>query len=373
MAQSKNVWIGRRIGQYVIQSHIQKGGMADVYYAVDQGLDRPVALKILDSKLIQKDETFIRRFQREARAVARLRHPNIVQIYTTGITPDDHYYIAMEYIDGGSLAEQLQTFNQQGQVLDTRRTLYIVRQVASALAAAHRAGIIHRDIKPSNILLHSDGEPVLTDLGIAKIKSEKTITRVDELVGTPYYMSPEQVSSQPVDARSDLYSLGMIMYEMLTGKRPFTGNTPWEILSKHMTETPRPVEELRPDIAPPIALIVHTCLAKSPDARYQSADELVAALDAALRRGSTVAIPPPTQVETPEPPPPPPLPQEQQKKKRPFAAILLLVFLFLCLLLAGGAAAFGYPPVRARLFPEGVFVAAATAASTTTPTETASP
>ncbi len=370
MAQPESSWIGKRIGQYVIQSHIQKGGMADVYYAIDQGLDRPVALKILDSELIQKDETFIRRFRREARAVARLRHPNIVQIYTTGMTPDNYYYIAMEYIRGGSLAEQLQTLSHQGQVLETKRTLYIVRQVASALAAAHRAGIIHRDIKPSNILLRSDGEPVLTDLGIAKMQSEKTITRVDELVGTPYYMSPEQVSSQPVDARSDLYSLGMIMYEMLTGKRPFTGNTPWEILSKHMTETPRPVEELRPDILPSMALIVHTCLAKDPEDRYQSADELVAALDTALRRGSTVVIPPPTQVETP-PPVPPSMP-ERQKRKRPFPAILLLVFLFFCLLLAGGTAVFAYPPVRARLFPEGMFVAAATATSTAAPTETAS-
>ncbi|HFE66303.1 MAG TPA: serine/threonine protein kinase [Chloroflexi bacterium] len=370
MAHTDDAWIGRQIGQYIIQSHIQKGGMADVYYAVDQGLDRPVALKILDSKLIQKDETFIRRFRREARAVARLRHPNIVQIYTTGMTPDNYYYIAMEYVGGGSLAEQLQTLSRQGQVLETKRTLYIVRQVASALAAAHRAGIIHRDIKPSNILLRADGEPVLTDLGIAKMSSEKTITRTDELVGTPYYMSPEQVSSQPVDARSDLYSLGMIMYEMLTGKRPFTGNTPWEILSKHMTDTPRPVEELRPDISPSVALIVHTCLAKNPEDRYQSAEELVTALDGAMRRGGTVVVPPPSRLKTP-PPAPPPM-QEQQKKKRPFLPILLLVLLFLCLLLAGGAAAFGYPPVRARLFPEGVLVAAATAASTASPTETAS-
>lgn len=365
MAQREDAWIGRQIGQYVIQSHIQKGGMADVYYALDQGLDRPVALKILDPRLTQKDEMFIRRFRREARAVARLRHPNIVQVYTAGITSDNYYYIAMEYVDGGSLEEKLDELARQGRVWDVADSLRIVRQVASALVAAHRAGIIHRDLKPSNILLRANGEPVLTDLGIAKMTSEKTITRTDELVGTPYYMSPEQVSSQPVDARSDLYSLGMIMYEMLTGTRPFTGNTPWEILSKHMTETPRPVEELRPGIPPAVTLIVHTCLAKNPADRYQSAAELVAALDAVLQRDGAGAAPPPLRTELVPPP-------QEERGKRPRLAILLLVFLFLCLLLAGGATALTYSPLRARLFPAGALAAVAATPTSAPPTATAS-
>jgi serine/threonine-protein kinase len=189
----------------------------------------------------------------------------------------------MEYINGGSLRDQLQHLNNQGHVLQTEDAINITRQVAAALSVAHRAGIVHRDIKPSNILLRSDGTPVITDLGIAKIQSESTLTRADEIVGTPYYMSPEQVSSKPVDARSDLYSLGMILYEMLTGQRVFTGDTPWSILSKHITDMPQPITELRPDISPQTANVVHTCLQKDPASRYQTAADLIAALDAALR------------------------------------------------------------------------------------------
>ncbi|MBE2225083.1 MAG: serine/threonine protein kinase, partial [Anaerolineae bacterium] len=187
MDQTANSWLGKQIGQYHIQSLIKKGGMAYVYYAVDQALERPVALKILFSELTE-DPSFVERFRREARSVAKLRHPNIVQIYTTGITPEGQNYIAMEYVSGGSLREQLQHLNIQGHVLQTDVALNMTRQIAEALAVAHRAGIVHRDIKPSNILLRADGTPVLTDLGIAKIQSETTLTRVDEIVGTPYYM-----------------------------------------------------------------------------------------------------------------------------------------------------------------------------------------
>lgn len=282
MDQAANSWIGKRIGQYVIQSLIKKGGMAYVYYAIDQALERPVALKILFPELTE-DDSFVERFRREARSVAKLRHPNIVQIYTTGVTPEGQNYIAMEYVSGGSLREQLQSLNNHGHVLRTEDALNMTRQIAEALAVAHRAGIVHRDIKPSNILLRADGTPVLTDLGIAKIQSESTLTRADEIVGTPYYMSPEQVSSKPVDGRSDLYSLGMILYEMLTGQRVFTGDTPWSILSKHITDTPQPITELRPDISPYTANVVHICLAKDPANRYQSADELIAGLDLALQ------------------------------------------------------------------------------------------
>jgi serine/threonine protein kinase len=355
MDQTAQSWIGKRIGQYGIQSLIKKGGMAYVYYAVDQALDRPVALKILFSELTE-DPSFVERFRREARSVAKLRHPNIVQIYTTGLTPEGQNYIAMEYVSGGSLREQLQRLNNQGHVLQTADALNMTRQIAEALSVAHRAGIVHRDIKPSNILLRSDGTPVLTDLGIAKIQSETTLTRADEIIGTPYYMSPEQVSSQPVDARSDLYSLGMILYEMLTGQRVFSGDTPWSILSKHITDTPRPITDLRHDLSPYTANVVHTCLQKDPSNRYQSADELIAGLDLALRSESagqterigspvyaaptTIADIPPAQ--TPTGPTRLAEPKETRDKKRP----LWLIPLLLLLCLGGGAAAFFLTPLN---------------------------
>lgn len=281
MNESANSWIGQQIGPYVIQKLIRQGGMANVFYGLDQGLDRPAAIKILFTDL-STNTALVERFKREARSVAKLNHPNIVQIYTTGTTADNHYYIAMEYINGGSLGDQLRQLNEQKRVLRTETAVTLIRQIASALTVAHQAGIIHRDIKPSNILLRSDGSPVLTDLGIAKIQGESALTRVDELVGTPYYMSPEQVNSRPIDARSDIYSLGMIFYEMLAGHPVFTGDTPWQVLTKQVNEAPRPITELRPDIAPQTAVIIHTCLQKDPAQRYQTAEALMAALDTAL-------------------------------------------------------------------------------------------
>ncbi len=364
MDQTAQSWIGKQIGQYTIQSLIKKGGMAYVYYAIDQALERPVALKILFKNLTQ-DQTFIERFRREARAVAKLRHPNIVQIYTTGETPDGEYYIAMEYISGGSLREQLDRLAQQGHVLQTTESLKIVEQVASALVASHQANIIHRDLKPSNILLRTNGTPVITDLGIAKMQNEATLTRLDELVGTPYYMSPEQVNSQPVDGRSDIYSLGMILYEMLSGRRAFTGDTPWAILSKHITETPQPISQLRPDISAQTATMVHTCLQKEPASRYQTAADLMlaakqaiqseqtgqaASLGAATYAAATVvaAAAPETMVGATRVGESPTVVRAPQQK-RPFSPFWLIP-VFLALLLGCAAAAIFFTPLNEMLF-----------------------
>ncbi|MCZ7672754.1 MAG: protein kinase [Chloroflexi bacterium] len=365
MDQTAQSWIGKQIGQYTIQSLIKKGGMAYVYYAIDQALERPVALKILFKNLTQ-DQTFIERFRREARAVAKLRHPNIVQIYTTGETPDGEYYIAMEYISGGSLREQLDRLAQQGHVLQTTESLKIVEQVASALVASHQANIIHRDLKPSNILLRTNGTPVITDLGIAKMQNEATLTRLDELVGTPYYMSPEQVNSQPVDGRSDIYSLGMILYEMLSGRRAFTGDTPWAILSKHITETPQPISQLRPDISAQTATMVHTCLQKEPASRYQTAADLImlaakqaiqseqtgqaASLGAATYAAATVvaAAAPETMVGATRVGESPTV-VRAPRQKRPFSPFWLIP-VFLALLLGCAAAAIFFTPLNEMLF-----------------------
>ncbi|MCB8985632.1 MAG: protein kinase [Ardenticatenaceae bacterium] len=381
MNESANAWIGRHIGAYVIQKLIQQGGMANVFYAVDEGLDRPAAIKILYTDL-SANTALVERFKREARSVARLSHPNIVQIYTTGVTENDHYYIAMEYISGGSLRDLLQQLSEQGRVLQTETAVSLIRQVASALAVAHRAGIIHRDIKPSNILLRSDGSPVLADLGIAKIQGETSLTRVDELVGTPYYMSPEQVNSQPVNARSDIYSLGMIFYEMLAGQRVFSGDTPWQVLTKQVNEQPRPITDLRPDLTPQTAYAVHTCLQKDPAKRFQTAEELIAALDTALQaeRGrSKTAVP--TQlyaanqtIVEPEGPTPvagPLLGQHAAppRKRRP----IWLILLGLLLLLAIAAGVFAFTPLRSLWQGTPTAVPVAVLLPTTPPTSAPAP
>lgn len=274
-------WIGKQIGHYVIQKHIQRGGMADVFLAYDEWLERPSAIKLLFPTL-GSDPDFVKRFQREAKTVARLRHHHIVQIYTTDVTDDGHYYIAMEYIPGGTLQDKLVELTQAGKLLDTATAIGIVHQITEALAVAHKAGVVHRDIKPSNILLREDGTPVLTDLGIAQVQDKPGLTRTHALVGTPTYMSPEQATTSHVDGRSDIYSLGVIFYELFSGRRLFDGDTPWAVLNQHLNTPPRPITEIRPDITYTTWLVLQKCLEKDPNHRYQTADELLRALDEAL-------------------------------------------------------------------------------------------
>ncbi|HUM71762.1 MAG TPA: serine/threonine-protein kinase, partial [Chloroflexota bacterium] len=274
-------WIGKQIGHYVIEKHIQRGGMADVFLANDAWLERPAAIKVLFPTL-GSDPDFVRRFQREAKTVARLRHHHIVQIYTTDVTDDGHYYIAMEYIPGGTLQDKLVELAKVGKLLDTTTAIGIVHQVAEALDVAHRAGVVHRDIKPSNILLREDGTPVLTDLGIAQVQDKPGLTRTHALVGTPTYMSPEQATSSHVDGRSDIYSLGVIFYELFSGRRLFDGDTPWAVLNQHLNTPPRPITEIRPDITYTTWLVLQKCLEKDAQYRYQTAAELLHALDEAL-------------------------------------------------------------------------------------------
>lgn len=287
-----NRLIGHRIDKYLVQEPIKRGGMADVYLAYDEALDRHIALKIALPELAV-DTTFVERFRREARAAARLRHANIVQIYATGATPNNENYIAMEYVPGGSLTDLLEQLDARGEALTTGYALALMRQVADALTVAHRAGIVHRDLKPSNILLRRDGTPVLTDLGIAVIKDDPRLTRTHALMGTPNYMSPEQAAGHVVDGRSDIYALGVILYELLAGVRPFTGETPWAVMHKHLYEEPTPLYLLRRDVTAATFEATHTCLRKDPAARFQTADDLVHALDAALStEGSAGAMTP---------------------------------------------------------------------------------
>lgn len=273
--------IGQQVDRYRVSQHLARGGMADVYIAEDVDLHRRVALKVM-LDVLATDDSFVQRFRREARTVAQLEHPNIVQIYSTGLTPLGQPYLAMQFIDGSSLSEKLKQFAADGKLVPTEQALMIVRQIANALGVAHRAGVVHRDLKPGNILIRTDGTPVLVDLGIAAVKGGPKLTQTGNLIGTPNYMSPEQVRGQELDGRSDLYSLGVILYELLSGKRPFDAPESIAILHKHVYEAPEPLQNLRRDLSLATLEVVNTSLAKDPNDRYQNAAQMVAAIDRAM-------------------------------------------------------------------------------------------
>ena len=268
-------------GRYRIQRKLGAGGMADVYLAEDQELGRRVAIKILNSRH-GNDDQFIERFRREAKNAAALNHPNIVSIYDRG-EAEDTYYIAMEYLDGRTLKELIVSRG----AAPVNVAIEYARQILSALRFAHRHGIVHRDIKPHNVLVDGEGRVKVTDFGIARAGTSQ-MTEAGSIVGTAQYLSPEQARGGEVDPRSDLYSLGIVLYELLTGKTPFDGETPVEIAMKHLSNTPKPPSKLRPDVPPELDMVVLRALAKNPDDRYQNADEMEADLER-VARGRPVA------------------------------------------------------------------------------------
>ena len=268
-------------GRYRIQRKLGAGGMADVYLAEDQELGRRVAIKILNSRH-GNDDQFIERFRREAKNAAALNHPNIVSIYDRG-EAEDTYYIAMEFLDGRTLKELIVSRG----AAPINVAIEYARQILSALRFAHRHGIVHRDIKPHNVLVDGEGRVKVTDFGIARAGTSQ-MTETGSIVGTAQYLSPEQARGGEVDPRSDIYSLGIVLYELLTGKTPFEGETPVEIAMKHLSATPRPPSKLRPDIPPELDMVVLRALAKNPDDRYQSTDEMEADLDR-VARGAKVS------------------------------------------------------------------------------------
>ena len=256
-----------QIPGYRIEKILGKGAMATVYLAIQESLDRWVALKVLSAPLA-KDPTFNKRFIKEGKIVARLAHPHIVTIFDTG-SHQELLYIAMEYLENGSLKERIKaglTPDQAAQVL---------RQIAQALGYAHRQHCIHRDLKPANLLFRDAETAVLSDFGIAKNLEDKTqLTAAGWQIGTPNYMSPEQALGKPVDARSDLYSLGILFYEMLTGARPYKGSDAFETALLHVKAPvpvlPEPLRRFQP--------VLDRLLAKDPAARFASAEELIQAL-----------------------------------------------------------------------------------------------
>ncbi len=272
---------GKTLGKYRILEPLGRGGMAQVYKAYHPSLDRYVAVKILRADLTE-DTEFLGRFRREARAVAALRHPNIVQIFDFD-AQDDLYYMVMELLEGDTLKAYLNAFRKRGGRIPLGELTRILNDALAGLSYAHAEGVIHRDLKPSNILLTKRGQAVLTDFGIAQILGGTQYTVSGALMGTLNYMAPEQGRDGKCDTRSDIYSLGITLYEMLTGSVPFDADTPLAILLKHLND-PLPLpRSLEPSIPEPFERVALKALAKEPDARYQSAAEMAAALQAAAQ------------------------------------------------------------------------------------------
>jgi serine/threonine protein kinase len=276
-------WIGKTVGKVRIEREIAKGGMAEVYLGTHLTLDRPVAVKVMHN-FIEADPDLQSRFEREAKVVAALRHPNIIQIFDYD-TADGHPYIVMEYLKGPSLATYLRELHNKNERLTPKQIARLLVALASALDYAHELGVIHRDIKPGNILLHNKAreistddpltahtEPVITDFGLVRIAHSSAQTASGVVSGTPAYMSPEQAQGVKVDHRSDIYSLGVVLYEMLAGRVPFEADTSWTVILKHIKEPPPPIE----GIQPAVQSVIERVLAKDPEMRYQTCRELAA-------------------------------------------------------------------------------------------------
>ena len=256
------------LDRYEVGRLLGAGGMAEVFEGRDRLLARRVAIKVLQAQFA-RDPSFLIRFKREAQAAASLSHPNIVGVYDTG-SEDGTHFIVMEYVDGRTLKDVIRAEGP----LYPERAAEICEDVCSALAAAHARGLIHRDIKPGNVMLTPDGKVKVMDFGIARATTSETITQTAAVVGTAQYISPEQAQGQTVDYRSDLYSVGCCLYEMLTGTVPFTGATPVAIAYRHVREDPTPPRMLNPDVPRPLEAICLKAMAKLPDNRYQTASEL---------------------------------------------------------------------------------------------------
>src|SRR3954467_8102383 len=260
-------------GRYELVRHIARGGMAEVYLAHDNLLDRPVALKVLFPEL-SVDRSFVERFRREAQAAANLSHPNIVSVYDWG-EEDGTYFIVMEYVEGRSLSQILR---DEGP-LSPDRAADITTDIAAALGFAHRNGVIHRDVKPGNVLISPIGQVKVTDFGIARaVSTQENLTQTGTVMGTATYFSPEQARGEQVAPRSDVYSLGVVLYEALTGSPPFSGDNPVAVAYKHVQEAPRTPRSLNPQLPPPLEALTLKTMAKNPANRYQSSDELAADL-----------------------------------------------------------------------------------------------
>ena len=320
--------------RYRLVKSLGSGGMADVYLAHDDILDRDVALKVMSNRYAS-DEEFVERFKREAQSAAALSHPNIVSIFDRGESEDGTYYIAMEYLPGGTLKNRIV---KRG-ALPARTAAAVALQMAEALRAAHERDVIHRDIKPHNILITGLGDVKVTDFGIARAAASSTMTRTGHILGTAHYISPEQAMGEPVGPASDLYSLGVVLYEMLTGELPFDAETPLGIAMKHVNGHLRQPKELNPAVPDGINAITLRLLAKNPEDRYSSDAELIEDLERVCAgldpSGTTTEMMPHAVAATTRlNPPSPPQRIGRNKVRRRRAAPPLLALLALLVLAA---------------------------------------
>ncbi len=277
-------------GRYELEKLVGSGGMSNVFKAHDRLLERTVALKILHEQFT-RDEDYVERFRREARAVARLAHPNIVTVIDRG-EQDGRQFIVFEYIDGPNLKD----LTRDGP-LEVRDAIGLTLQVARALSFAHDRGLVHRDVKPQNVLLNEDGQAKVTDFGIARSLDVQGVTQTGTVLGTSDYIAPEQARGQKVDPKTDIYSLGAVLYELLVGEVPFSGDNFVAVAMRHVNEPVPSVLEARPDCPARLDFAIQRAMAKDPDDRFQSMDELVAELEACLAEvdggdeGATMIVP----------------------------------------------------------------------------------
>jgi serine/threonine protein kinase len=366
----------RKFGKYEVLQRLGRGGMAEVYRAYHPNLDRYVAIKVLHSFLSDEGE-FKARFEKEAQHIAKLRHPNIVQVYDFDFDEDtDSYFMVMELIEGPTLKDYLYDPSNKAQRLPLDEALRITRQSVEALSYAHQRGMIHRDVKPANLMLDEkeNNRVVLTDFGIAKLLTGSQNTMSGGLVGTPAYMSPEQGMGETGDERSDLYSLGVILYQMLTGTLPYDAETPMALILQHMNDPVPSVRAVDPHLPPAVDKVLQKLMAKEPDERYQTAQELINELNRLEK--SPASIDPTTivlpRVQTPS------LPREKeiQESARPRIPVALILLIIGLIGIGGGVYAVGasngiFPQIAALMTETPAPSATPTSTSTPTPTHTA--
>lgn len=275
---------GAKLGRYELKERLGKGGTATVYKGWDTTLERPVAVKVLHDHLSEEPD-FRSRFEREAKLIAGLNHPNIVQVYDFGMAPKgdtNAFYMVMSYIEGASLRRRLEKKLELGERMTPKEIMDVMRGVCSALSYAHQRGMVHRDVTPSNILFTDAEHVVLADFGIARILGASRLTQTGTTSGTPMYMAPEQGVGEEVDQRSDIYSVGVILYEMLTGTPPYTGDSAYAILMQHVNAPIPSLLKHNPSISSSLEVIVRRALAKDPTDRYPTIDTLFAELELAM-------------------------------------------------------------------------------------------